>query len=63
MKLITKLEGLWFFSLIVFGIGVLLDVINKHLYYPTLFTFITYCILYYLAASSKRERNNKTHKH
>ncbi|HLO12100.1 MAG TPA: hypothetical protein VK190_07705 [Pseudoneobacillus sp.] len=61
MKLITKLEGLWFFSLVVFGIGVLLDLMNKQLYLPTLFIFFTYCILYYLA-SSKKDGNSNTYK-
>ncbi|HYK74650.1 MAG TPA: hypothetical protein VEV44_16265 [Pseudoneobacillus sp.] len=61
MRLIKKLEGLWFFCLVVFGIGVLLDVLNNQLYFPTLFIFITYCILYYLA-SSKKDRNSNTYK-
>lgn len=57
MKLIIKLKGLWFFCLVVFGIGVLLELSNNQLNLPTLFIFITYSVLYYIAS---RESEGKT---
>lgn len=62
MRLIKRLEWLWFFGLVVFGIGVLLDLVNRHLYFPTLLIFIMYCVLYYLASSKNKEEHSNTFK-
>ncbi|MFD2444846.1 hypothetical protein ACFSO7_12820 [Bacillus sp. CGMCC 1.16607] len=60
MKLITKLKGLWFFSFVIFGIGVLLDLSNGQLHLPTLFIFIIYSILYFIASKQSDQKTNRS---
>lgn len=60
MKLITKLKGLWFFSFVVFGIGVLLDLSNGQLNLPTLFIFVIYSVLYFLASKNSDQKSNRS---
>lgn len=60
MKLITKLKGLWFFSFVVFGIGVLLDLSNDQLNLPTLLIFVIYSVLYFLASKNSDQKSNRS---
>jgi hypothetical protein len=59
MKLITKLQSLWFFGLIVFGIGVLLELNNKELNLSTLIVFTIYCVLYFIASSQNDQKSKQ----
>jgi hypothetical protein len=59
MKLITKLQSLWFFGLIVFGIGVLLELNNKELNLSTLIVFMIYCVLYFIASSQNDQKSKQ----
>jgi hypothetical protein len=60
MKLITKLKGLWFFSLVVFGIGVLLELSNDQLNVSTLIIFFIYCVLYFIASRKNDQKSNRS---
>jgi hypothetical protein len=60
MILITKLKGLWFFSLVVFGIGVLLELSNGQLNVSTLIIFFTYCILYFIASRQSDQKSDRS---
>jgi hypothetical protein len=60
MKIIIRLKGLWFFSLVVFGIGVLLELSNGELNGSTLIVFFIYCILYYIASWHSDRKSDKS---
>jgi hypothetical protein len=62
MKLIKKLQTLWFYSFIIFGIGILLELKDNQLNVGTLLIFIMYSVLYYLA-STYNEKESKTSNH
>jgi hypothetical protein len=60
MKIITKLKGLWFFSLVVFGIGVLLELSSGQLNLSTLIIFFIYCVLYFIASRQSDQKSNRS---
>jgi hypothetical protein len=60
MKLITKLQSLWFFGFIVFGIGVLIELSNHQLNLFTLSVFGLYTVLYYLASKNNDRKTNSS---
>lgn len=60
MKLITKLQSLWFFGFIVFGIGVLIELSNNQLNLFTLSVFGVYTVLYYLASKHNDQKTNSS---
>jgi hypothetical protein len=60
MKLITKLQSLWFFGFIVFGIGVLIELSNHQLNLFTLSVFGVYTVLYYLASKNNDRKTNSS---
>jgi hypothetical protein len=60
MKLITKLQSLWFFGFIVFGIGVLIELSNHQLNLFTLTVFGVYTVLYYIASKRNDQKTNSS---
>lgn len=60
MKLIIRLQWLWFIGLVVFGIGVLLELSNGQLNASTLVIFIIYSVLYYLSSRQSDQKANRS---